>query len=643
MQITPDTFVTGGTGFLGRWLLASLTRRGRRVAALVRNAEERGPELCAFVDAHGGNAQRLDVLEGDLGTEGLGLEQPLDEVRDVFHLAATFAFGMDPEQARAVNVDGALRVARWAAARPRLRRLVHLGGYRAAHLPAWLESAPLPLSDAPRARLYRDLGAYEASKAEGHLSVRAFAKTHSVPLTMVNPSTVVGDSRTGETTQLTGVGETVRDLFAGKLPALAGTRHTNVPLVSVDHVAEVLATVPENERTIGQELCVLDGDTPRLPELMHRIGAQLGVEAPSRIVPTGVVRLLPRALSGVEREALSFLTEDEYDTSTADAHARHAGLTKPVFDDMLERWATYLVASRFGEVASPELARFMDVAGSRTYCVGDPQRADTVFLHGIPWDGESWRTVADRVGGSSARPDLAGLGRSSASAGTRAEWLSELLAGRERPVTLVGHSLGCGLAVRFAHAFPERVAGLVLTSPFFLQSRPPWYLRIAPLGSRLLSLGGPAMLQKQLLGAQDEVSPAVASAHAQLHRAGVAKRTAQALAQAARVDERAELCELLRALRVPVLIVHGENDALVTPPGAGEVVEIADAGHNPHVSHAHETAAAISAWRTESVPTHVPKVSRHTSATPVPKGAGRVRHALRTFEPRHAGCNVPRA
>jgi len=596
MQNTPDTLVTGGTGFLGRWLLASLTSRGRHVAALVRNAGERGPELCAFVDAHGGDARRLVVLDGDLGAEGLGLERPLDEVRDVFHLAAAFAFGMDPEQARAVNVDGALCVARWAASRPLLRRLVHLGGYRAAHMPAWLVSSPLPLSDAVRSRLYRDLGAYEASKAEGHLSVRAFAKTHSVPLTMVNPSAVVGDSRTGETTQLTGIGETVRDLFAGKLPALAGTRRTNVPLVSVDHVAEVLATVPENEHTVGQELCVLDEDTPRLPELMRRIGEQLGVETPSRILPTSVIRLLPRAVTGVEPEALSFLTEDEYDTAATDAHVRRVGLAKPAFDDMLERWATYLVASRFGEVASPEPARFIDVAGSRTYCVGDPQQAETVFLHGIPWDGDGWRGVAERVRGRSARPDLAGLGRSSDSHGTRAEWLAALLAGRERPVTLVGHSLGTGLAVRFAHAFPERVAGLVLTSPFFLQGRPPWYLRIAPVGARLFSLGGPAMLQKQLLGAQDELSPAVTSAHAQLHRAGVAKRTARALAQAARVDERAELRELLSSLRVPVLIVHGENDALLASPGAGQVVEISGAGHNPHVSHPKETAAAISDW-----------------------------------------------
>ncbi len=597
MNTQSDTFVTGGTGLLGRWLVVSLTRRNRHVAAMVRGGAERGEALRSFVGAHGGVPERLLIVDGDVCEEGLGIAPKLSEVRDVYHLAAAFAFGMAPERARAINVQGTLRVAEWARGRSKLRRLVHLGGYRATKMPAWLAQAELPLCDTQRKRLYRECGAYEASKLESHLEVRAFARVHKMPLTILNPSTVIGDSRTGETTQVSGLGETVRDLFAGKLPALAGNRRTNLPLVAVDHLAEMLATVPERKETIGQELCVLDPNTPRLPELVEQIGRHLGVPAPKRILSVGLLRALPKALTGIEPEALTFLTDDDYDTTTADAHAQAAGVAMPSFDTTLERWATYLVASRFGEVSDPEPARFVAASGSRTYVVGDPVHADNLFLHGLPWDGESWRPVSELVAGKSARPDLPGLGRSSACTGPSVQWLSALLEGRDKPLTIIGHSLGTALAIRYAHAFPEKVGALVLTSPFFFQGVPSWPLRTPVLSSRLFALGGADTLQRQLLGgAGDDLHPAVASAHAQLRRRGVAKRVATALAGASEATERAELLELYTELRLPILIIHGEDDPLLTPPPFGDIATIAAAGHNPHLQFPRETSEVIEEW-----------------------------------------------
>src|SRR5690606_33356317 len=150
-----------------------------------------------------------------------------------------------------------------------------------------------PLSTRDRARLYREHGAYEASKLESQLELRAFTTQHGLPLTIVSPSTVIGDSRTGETTQGTGLGELVGRMVAGELPALAGTARTNVPVVAVDHVAAMLATAPERDATRGVELCVLDSRTPRLPELMRRIGEHLGVAVPTRTVSPTVLRALP--------------------------------------------------------------------------------------------------------------------------------------------------------------------------------------------------------------------------------------------------------------------------------------------------------------------------------------------------------------
>ncbi|WP_437561314.1 hypothetical protein [Sorangium sp. So ce542] len=66
------------------------------------------------------------------------------------------------------------------------------------------------------------------------------------------------------------------------------------------------------------------------------------------MLPVGLVRLLPEALTGVPRESLSFLAEDAYDTRAADAHARAIGLAMPPIRTSVERWCDYLAATRFG-------------------------------------------------------------------------------------------------------------------------------------------------------------------------------------------------------------------------------------------------------------------------------------------------------
>jgi nucleoside-diphosphate-sugar epimerase len=340
-----DAVVFGATGFIGRWLLLELLERGRTVAAVVRPA--RGDRLHAWVRAHGGDADRLTLVTGDVTSEGLRLPPPDDaglrSVRDVFNTAALFRFGLGREEARAANVDGALNVLRWAATRPALRRVVHVSGYRVG---AGTPRYPLPDADT----LYRTHGAYEASKIEGDAAVRVTAEREGVPLTVVNPSTVIGHSATGEAGQYIGLADLVRNLWTGRLPALAGTARTFVPVVTVDHLARFMAAVPEHDPEPGGAHWVLDEETPLLPELVRLLADHLGVRVPRLRVPVGLVRRLPPRLTGVDPETLTFLSEDRYDTASARRVAEAARLRMPPVEPALRRWADRLVADGFGIV-----------------------------------------------------------------------------------------------------------------------------------------------------------------------------------------------------------------------------------------------------------------------------------------------------
>jgi pimeloyl-ACP methyl ester carboxylesterase len=96
-----------------------------------------------------------------------------------------------------------------------------------------------------------------------------------------------------------------------------------------------------------------------------------------------------------------------------------------------------------------------------------------VLLHGLGASGRSWRLVAERLAPNHrvVCPDLLGFGQSPwpAAAYTVQDHLAALMATLDRldiagPILLAGHSTGAVLALEWAAADPERVAGAALLS-----------------------------------------------------------------------------------------------------------------------------------------------------------------------------------
>ncbi len=250
-----------------------------------------------------------------------------------------------------------------------------------------------------------------------------------------------------------------------------------------------------------------------------------------------------------------------------------------------------------------------------------------VLVHGMVNSSRHWRAVAERLSRHHTviAPDLIGHGDSATprgdySLGAHASVIRDLLAalGVER-ATMVGHSLGGGIAMVFFWQFPERVQRLVLVSSGGLGPEVSPLLRSAALP------GAPALLS---VVADPRVTRALSRAGGTLRRRGSGlgvqlQAIARALAPLENPGAREAFVQTLRAVidvrgqrvsaadrlylltDMPMLIVWGERDRTI-PIEHGRAahavlprsrfVTLPGVAHFPHLEDPEALAGAFLDW-----------------------------------------------
>ncbi|MDX3110470.1 alpha/beta fold hydrolase [Nonomuraea angiospora] len=578
--------VFGATGLIGRHLILALGQAGVRVSAATRSAESYR-RLVLWLAEHGHGEAPAD-LRVDFETPSL-IHGDAADVTEIYNCAGAYRFGMPADEARRANVDSVRAIVAFAARLPRLRRLVHVSGYRVGG------QDPEPWSDERRRETYEALGAYEASKVESDAVFQATADRLGVPWSIVNPSSVIGDSVTGESDQQLGLASSVKEIWQGTMAALPGGATTFVPVVTADHLARFMTLLPLDEAAERNAYWVLDDQTPALPDLLTRVAEHYQVRAPRTRIPVSLLRRLPRALTKADPETLTFLSDDRYPTGPADAFAARHGLAMPDVTTSVLRWADHLAAHRFGAVPAGR-RRFTVVGGVRTFELGEPD-VPTVVLPGLPVNADTWDPVAAALGRARV-VDLPGLGLSAGRRGDWPRWLTALV-DETGARHLVGHSVGAAAVLEAALARPGLVDRLTFVSPFFLQARAGLAARSALLSRWYLGRVRPEALAERLTG-DVAYAGALESSVADLRRGRVAVGVARLLAEVGREDRRADLRAKLRRYAGSVHVIVGADDPLTaegrmlldTLPRA-TVTVVPGAGHHPQLTHPDELAHAI--------------------------------------------------
>ncbi|MFD3811965.1 SDR family oxidoreductase [Rhodococcus sp. NPDC058639] len=285
--------VTGGTGFLGRQVLARLlaTRPDAEVHVLVRRGSVAKFE--ALADSLPGGA-RLHALVGDLTASDLGLEpETIPQADHILHLGAIYDLTAGDEQA-ATNVDGTHAVI--ALARQLDATLHHVSSIAIAgdHRGTFTEN-DFDLGQHFPTPYHRTK--FEAEKAVRHSDIRW--RTY-------RPSAIVGDSVTGAIDKIDG------PYFF--FPALArlGALPSGLPLVvpdlgdtnlvPVDYVAAAIVELVHRPHLDGRVFHLVAPRPQPLREVFAAFASAAGAPLPVATVPGGFVRTLlsSTALPGLD-------------------------------------------------------------------------------------------------------------------------------------------------------------------------------------------------------------------------------------------------------------------------------------------------------------------------------------------------------
>jgi dihydroflavonol-4-reductase len=281
--------VTGGTGFLGGWCIASLLERGHQVRTTVRDLA-REPAVREAVAAAGTTpGSQLSVMVADL-TSDAGWGEAVAGCRYVLHVASPFppVQPKDPDELIVPARDGALRVLR-AALEAGVERIVMTSSIAAVRSNrSSSEAAPFTEADwtdgedSSRTPYVRSKTLAERAAWE---QVRAVGAEDR--LATINPGAIVGPAlNTDHSYSL----QTIQRLLSG-MPAAPRLGFTFVDVRDVAdlHIRALTDPAAGGERFIATDRFLW------LPEVATILRQRLGGAAkkvPSRVAPDLLIRAM---------------------------------------------------------------------------------------------------------------------------------------------------------------------------------------------------------------------------------------------------------------------------------------------------------------------------------------------------------------
>jgi long-chain acyl-CoA synthetase len=362
--VSDALLLTGATGFVGMEVLGRyLERSDRRIITPIRAADD----TAAAERLHGTlrglfgarahrYEKRVEPVAADLTLPGLGLTQArrtelAGRVDQIIHSAASVSFALPLEESRRINVDGTRQMLELAALANQ-----HGGLSRYAHVSTAYVSGTHPgrfhEHDHDVSQEFRN--AYEQSKFEAEQLVR---RQRDLPITVLRPSIVVGDRRSGWTAAFNVLYWPLRAFAKGLYPVVPAIPSAPVDVVSIDYVADAIYALCESDAGIGETYHLTAGPHASNVGEITELASRYFRRPPPRVLEPAefseYARTLPAALGTAIRQGAIyfpyFAISTVFDNARARGRLEPAGIRVSPLGSYLERLLDFAIRTRWGK------------------------------------------------------------------------------------------------------------------------------------------------------------------------------------------------------------------------------------------------------------------------------------------------------
>ncbi|MFL5824075.1 MAG: NAD-dependent epimerase/dehydratase family protein [Solirubrobacteraceae bacterium] len=321
--------VTGGTGFLGGWCIASLLERGHDVRTTVRDMGREDAVREAVAAAGADPGSRLKVLPADL-TSDTGWGEAVAGCRYVLHVASPFppVQPKDPDELIVPARDGALRVldAALAAGVERVAMTSSIAAIRsdresseaAPYTEAdWTDGDDTSRTPYVRSKTLAERAAWQHVKAAG-------AEDR---LAVINPGAIIGPALSDDHSYSL---EAIQRLLHG-MPAMPRLGFTFVDVRDVAdlHVRALTEPPAGGERFIAADQFLWTSEVAAI--LRERLG-DAARRVPTRVAPDFLIRAMS-LFDGSIRSVVGDLSKRSW-VSSEKARSMLGWRTRPVEDSI---------------------------------------------------------------------------------------------------------------------------------------------------------------------------------------------------------------------------------------------------------------------------------------------------------------------
>ncbi|MFD0769298.1 alpha/beta fold hydrolase [Bacillus sp. CGMCC 1.60114] len=503
-----NIFMTGGTGYIGRHLIAELASQ-HQIYVLVRQKDR----LLTIINQLAPDQQNNIVpVIGDLTQPRLGLSddsyKQLLATDLIIHAGGPMNIELnlsEAEQSFLAPAKSLVQLAQDIHAAKELKHFIHVVGFMS---PYHEQNALLDLD-----HLLDNQPPYEKMKFLADSYIRKSLHNMSIPLSTVNPSVIVGDSFSGKTEQIGGLSILVDAVRRNLMPLVPGGDDYWLPMVHIDHVASFISKLANTEGLSSNTYYLLDSkqESPSIRTFIKLMAHELQTTKPLGTIPLPLLKTVLRMgagkMLGIPKESMSFLVKSEFPVySKLEIEQRNGRnsfvvpSTLPFIISDLDYRLNHLGLNQNEQKDFSQRRRANLVSLEK-----DRNETPIIFLHGTFSNADALLPLSQFLSSLNTWfVDLPGFGRTPYHHNPSVlegyvESVSTMITELNRPVILVGHSFGGLIAAQVMERLPSLIKQLILLQPVLHPIQPKY--RFRRITSFVLKYMEPARLEKELLQA----------------------------------------------------------------------------------------------------------------------------------------------